>query len=74
LAELPFESSEILEINDLLDVLEREDAQKAEIVKLRCFAGLNNHEIAALLGLNERTVRRHWELAKVRLVQLLKVH
>jgi len=40
------------------------DSQKAEIVKLRSFVGLCFEEIAALLGLNERTVRRHWTFAK----------
>ena len=29
-------------------------------------------EIAALLGVNEKTVRRHWELAKIRLFQNIK--
>ena len=36
-------------------------------MKLRFFAGLNHHEIGALLGVNEKTVRGHWEVAKVRL-------
>jgi len=69
---LPVDDEKLLEVNDVLDLLEREDPRKAEIVKHRCFTGLNNQQIAALLDLNERTVRRQWELAKVRLVQLLK--
>jgi DNA-directed RNA polymerase specialized sigma24 family protein len=32
---------------------------------LRSFCGFENGEIAAALGINEKTVRRHWELAKV---------
>lgn len=40
--------------------------------KLRFFVGLTNEEIAALLGVNEKTVRRHWELAKVRLFRTIK--
>jgi len=40
------------------------DPQKAEIVKLHFFVGLSFEEIAALLGFNERTVRRHWTFAK----------
>ena len=45
---------------------------KAQIVKLRFFAGLGHEEIAALLGMNEKTIRRHWEVAKVRLFQSVK--
>ena len=35
-----------------------EDATKAQIVKLRFFAGLENREIAEMLGSSERTVER----------------
>jgi len=38
---------------------------KAQTVKLRFFGGLKNTEIAALLEINEKTVRRHWSLDKV---------
>ena len=68
----PIEDGKVLEVNDALETLEREDPEKAEIVKLRFFVGLNNDEIAALLGVNEKTVRRHWEVAKVRLFQSIK--
>ncbi len=51
--------------------LQQEDPQKAEIVKLRFFAGLSYEEIAALLEVNEKTVR-DWEVAKVRLFQLIR--
>jgi RNA polymerase sigma factor (TIGR02999 family) len=67
--EAPVEDEKILQVHEALDALAAEDPQKAEIVKLRFFAGLNHHEIAALLGVNEKTVRRHWEVAKVRLFQ-----
>jgi len=45
---------------------------KAQIVKLRFFAGLENAEIGALLGVSEKTVRRHWQVAKVLLFQLIR--
>jgi RNA polymerase sigma factor (TIGR02999 family) len=70
----PIESEKVLQVNDALEMLEREDAQKAEIVKLRFFVGLSNEEIAALLGVNEKTVRRHWEVAKVRLFQIVQAN
>jgi len=70
--EAPIDDEKILEISDALDALAVEDPQKAQIVKLRFFAGLNHQEIAALLGVNEKTVRRHWEVAKVRLFQTIQ--
>ena len=51
-------------VHDVLDQLARLDPEKAEIVKLHFFVGLSFEEIAALLGVNERTVRRHWTFAK----------
>jgi RNA polymerase sigma factor (TIGR02999 family) len=68
----PAEDEKLLQVHEALDVLAAEDPQKAEIVKLRFFGGLGHDEIAALLGLNEKTVRRHWELAKLRLFQNIK--
>ena len=59
----------LIMVNEVLDALEAEDPQKAQIVKLRYFVGLSHHEVAALLEVNEKTVRRHWTLAKVWLYQ-----
>lgn len=66
------EDERILHVHEVLDRLANEDPQKAEIVKLRFFAGMRHEEIAALLDVNEKTVRRHWELAKLRLMQLMR--
>ena len=54
----------LLHVNEALDRLAVLDAAKAEIVKLRFFVGLENHEIAGLLGISERTVERSWRFAK----------
>lgn len=55
----------LLEVHEVLDRLEAEDPVKAQIVKLRFFSGLSHEEIASLLEVNEKTVRRQWTLAKV---------
>jgi RNA polymerase sigma factor (TIGR02999 family) len=68
----PADDEKILQVHAALEVLSVEDPEKAQIVKLRFFVGLSHEEIAALLGLNEKTVRRHWEVAKVRLFQNIK--
>lgn len=70
--EAPADDDKILQVNEALEALAAEDPAKAEIVKLRYFVGLSHEEIATLLGVNEKTVRRHWEVAKVRLFQSIK--
>jgi RNA polymerase sigma factor (TIGR02999 family) len=70
--EAPGDDEKLVRVHEALEMLAAEDPQKAEIVKLRFFVGLDHHEIAALLGVNEKTVRRRWELAKVRLFQNIK--
>jgi RNA polymerase sigma factor (TIGR02999 family) len=66
------DDDKLLQVHEVLDALEAEDPLKAKIVKLRFFAGLNHDEIAALLDLNEKTIRRHWELAKVWLYRAIR--
>lgn len=39
--------------------------RKAELVKLRYFAGLTNSEAAAALGISDATATRDWEYARV---------
>ncbi len=62
----------LMEVNEVLDELEAVDPIKAAIVKMRVFCGLENGEIAAVLEVNEKTVRRHWELAKVWLYRAIR--
>ena len=66
------ENQRLMEVHEVLDDLEAEDPNKAAIVKLRFFCGLENGEIASILGVNEKTIRRHWELAKVWLFRAIK--
>lgn len=70
--EAPAADEKILQVHEALEVLSVEDPEKARVVKLRFFVGLGYEEIAALLGVNEKTVRRQWEVAKVRLFQSIK--
>ncbi len=59
----------LLHVNEALDRMAVEDATKAQIVKLRFFAGLENREIAEMLGISERTVERAWRFGEVLLSQ-----
>ena len=62
----------LLEVNEVLDALEADDPFKAQVVKLKFYCGMENAEIASALGVNEKTVRRHWQVAKVRLFQAIQ--
>lgn len=68
---LPADPELVLRVNDALDRLAAEDPQKAEVVKLRFFVGLENAEVAALMGVSEKTVQRHWAFAKAWLARAL---
>ena len=56
--------ADVLAIDEALRKLSREDPQKAELVKLRYFAGLTLSEIADLLDISRATTSRHWTYAK----------
>ena len=62
----------VLAIHEALEKLALESPQKAEIVKLRYFTGLEHAEIAQVLGVSEPTVRRHWAYARSWLYAELK--
>ena len=52
-------------LNDaLIAPLEQEAARKAEVVKLRYFAGLSAAETASALGVSLPTVERDWRFAR----------
>ncbi len=55
---------ELLAVHEALDALAAHDARKAELVKLRYFAGLTLEETAAALDLSERTAKRDWAYAR----------
>lgn len=61
----------LLLIEESLQQFERENPDDSRIVMLKFFAGLTNQEVADSLGVNEKTVRRKWMLAKARLFQIL---
>jgi RNA polymerase sigma factor (TIGR02999 family) len=68
----PLPDERLLAVHEELDRLEEKDELKARIVKLRFFGGMNNDEIAALLEVNEKTIRRHWTVAKLWLYRALE--
>ncbi len=51
-------------LDEALQELEKVDKRSAQIVELRFFTGLTIDEIAEMLSLSPRTVKRDWEFAK----------
>ena len=61
----------LLAMDEALEKLAAADPAKAELVKLRFFIGLTIVEAGKLLGLSERTVKRHWAFARAWLYEEL---
>ena len=55
---------DLLALDEALARLERDEPRKAEVVKLRFFAGLTMPEIAQSLDLSLATVERYWTYAR----------
>lgn len=62
---VPVEESELLDVHESLDRFAAHHPQKAELVKLRYFAGLTLPEAAEVLGISTPTAERHWAFARV---------
>jgi RNA polymerase sigma factor (TIGR02999 family) len=56
---------QIIRVNDALEELGHADARLVQVVDMRYFGGLSESEIAEVLDLNERTVRRDWQKARM---------
>lgn len=55
---------DVLELDEVLQQLESEDPRKAELVRLRFFAGLTLAEAARALGISASTADNDWAYAK----------
>ncbi len=58
------QNDELLAVHEALDHLAIHDALKAELVKLRYFAGFTSDEAAELLGLTPKSAEKHWVYAR----------
>ena len=63
--EAPASALDLLALDEALAKLAEHDPEKAEIVKLRYFAGLSHEEVAHVLGISTITAKRHWRYARV---------
>jgi len=62
----------VLLVDEMLTRLEQDEPDSVRLVTLKFFGGLTNQEIAAMDGVTERTVERHWSYAKTLLFQMIR--
>ena len=65
-AELAIEGPlvDLIALDEALTKLADEDPAKAELIKLRYFAGLSTEQAARILGISPPTAKRHWRYAR----------
>jgi RNA polymerase sigma factor (TIGR02999 family) len=63
---------ELIALDEALQKLAVEDPTKADLVKLRYFAGLNIDQAAEILGISRATAIRHWSFTRAWLFKCIK--
>ncbi|WP_263350424.1 sigma-70 family RNA polymerase sigma factor [Acidicapsa acidisoli] len=58
------QSADILAVHEALERLARFDARQSRIVEMHFFGGLTFEEMASVLGVSDRTVKRDWSMAR----------
>jgi RNA polymerase sigma factor (TIGR02999 family) len=62
---------DVVAVHDALAAFEQVDERAARVVELRFFGGLENEEVAEVLGVSLATVKRDWALARAWLAREL---
>ncbi len=62
--QFPSSAEELLALDDALRDLAAVDPAKAELIKLRYFAGLSLEQVAAILDISPATAKRWWNYAR----------
>lgn len=71
LAVSPERLDEVLSVDAALTQLATENARQARVVEMRYFGGLSVEQIAVVLDIAPRSVKRDWALARMRLAREL---
>jgi RNA polymerase sigma factor (TIGR02999 family) len=69
---LPSGEEELLKVNEAIEALSHKEPRLAKVVEMRFFGGYTDLEVAQALDLNEKTVRRDWDKARLMLLAMLK--
>lgn len=67
----PLASTQLLDLHEALDELQKADSRRAAVVECRFFGGLDVDETAAALDLSTATVKRDWRVARAWLAQAM---
>lgn len=65
LAVTPQKLNEVEWLDEALKLLERHNARQARIVELRYFGGLSVEQVATIVGISPRSVKRDWSMARL---------
>ena len=65
-------AADFLALDEALRRLEDTDQRKSQVVEMRFFGGLSEEEIAEVLGVSVRTVRREWTFARAWLLDAMQ--
>ncbi len=57
-------ADQMLAVDEALERFAQEEPERAQLVKLRFFAGLSIEEAAEALGISRATASRHWTYAR----------
>jgi RNA polymerase sigma factor (TIGR02999 family) len=63
---------EIIRVSEALEELAQSEPRLVQVVEMRYFGGFTEEEVAAVLGVTERTVRRDWRRARLLLSAALE--
>jgi RNA polymerase sigma-70 factor, ECF subfamily len=72
LAVSPEKLEQVVSLDEALQTLERLHPRQGKVVELRYFGGLSIDQIASLLGVSPRSVKRDWSLARIWLFRELE--
>jgi RNA polymerase sigma factor (TIGR02999 family) len=67
----PRADQDILAVSEALDLLAAADAEAAQFVKMRFFAGLTAEQAASAMGISPRTADRLWVYARSYLLKVM---
>lgn len=68
----PASDRTILAVDEALTAFSQVAPRQARVVELRYFGGLTEEEIAGVLDISQRTIRRDWDLARAWLLRELR--
>jgi RNA polymerase sigma factor (TIGR02999 family) len=64
---------DLIELDAALEKLQAKDGRKAELIKLRYFAGLTQQQAADALGISVATADRDWAYARAWLLREIQI-